>query len=202
MLEIENNVSKNWITICPKGDMLLEKDNSTKEYQLTYSMFNLKKLNINEFLSFKIYDLLKTLNTELIEDIQIINTNGDSEINLLFIFQNITKELGLKQRAMFLNIVKTITFSNNNKHRVIFEAKTNDNQLINDFETYNKKYSLLTCEFAKTIIDIENSNINMKYNFKILTKEDLPAYMENIIGLMMKKIFYNLKIFVDKLENN
>lgn len=202
MLEIENNVSKNWITICPKGDMLLEKDNSTKEYQLTYSMFNLKKLNINEFLSFKIYDLLKTLNTELIEDIQIINTNGDSEINLLFIFQNITKELGLKQRAMFLNIVKTITFSNNNKHQVIFEAKTNDNQLINDFETYNKKYSLLTCEFAKTIIDIENSNINMKYNFKILTKEDLPAYMENIIGLMMKKIFYNLKIFVDKLENN
>mgnify|MGYP003328522116 CR=1 FL=1 len=47
MLEIENNVSKNWVTICPKGDMLLEKDNATKEYQLTYSMFNLKKLNIN-----------------------------------------------------------------------------------------------------------------------------------------------------------
>lgn len=202
MLEIENNVSKNWITICPKGDMLLEKDNSTKEYQLTYSMFNLKKLNINEFLSFKIYDLLKTLNSELIEDIKIINTIGDSEINLLFIFQNITKELGLKQRAMFLNIVKTITFSNNNKHQVIFEAKTNDNQLIDDFEVYNKKYSLLTCEFAKTIINIENSNINMKYNFKILTKEDLPSYMENIIGLMMKKIFYNLKNFVDKLESN
>ena len=133
---------------------------------------------------------------------QIPKLIGDSEINLLFIFQNITKELGLKQRAMFLNIVKTITFSNNNKHQVIFEAKTNDNQLIDDFEVYNKNYSLLTCEFAKTIINIENSNINMKYNFKILTKEDLPSYMENIIGLMMKKIFYNLKNFVDKLESN
>ena len=93
-------------------------------------------------------------------------------------------------------------FLHSNKHQVIFEAKTNDNQFIDDYEVYNKKYSLLTCEFAKTIINIENSNINMKYNFKILTKEDLPSYMENIIGLMMKKIFYNLKNFVDKLESN
>lgn len=202
MLETENNLNKNWTTVCSKGDMLLEKDNFTKEYQLTYSMFNLKKLNINEFLSFKIYDLLKTLNSELIEDIKIINTNGDSEINLLFIFKNITKELGLKQRAMFLNVVKNITFSNSNKHQVIYNAKTIHDTEIENFETFNKNYSLLKCEFAKTIIDIENSDINMKYNFKILTKEELPSYMENIIGLMMKKIFYNLKNFVDKLENN
>ena len=165
-------------------------------------MFNLKKLNIDEFLSFKIYELLKTLNGELIEDIKIIKNNGESEINLLFIFQNITKELGLKQRAMFLNVVKNIIFSENNKHQVIFDAKTPDNTYIENFEYYNKNYSLLTCEFAKTKINIENSNINMNYHFKILTKEELPIYMENIIGLMMKKIFYNLKNFVDKLENN
>ena len=30
MLQIENNLSKNWITVCPKGNMLLEKDNTTK----------------------------------------------------------------------------------------------------------------------------------------------------------------------------
>ncbi len=31
--------------------------------------------------------------------------------------------------------------------------------------------------------------------------EELPQYMENMIGLMMKKIFYNVKKFVDKIED-
>lgn len=201
MSESSNNLEKEWIIVCSKGDMLLEKHNITKEFQLSYSMCNLKKLNLNEFLSFKIYDLLKKLNLDLIEDIKIINTNGESEINLLFIFQNITKEFGLKQKAMFLNVVKEVSFSEQEKHKVIYNAKTPDSN-IDNYELYNKKFSLLNCEFAKTIIDIKGSNIDMIYNFKILTKEDLPIYMENIIGLMMKKIFYNLKKFVDKLENN
>ena len=102
---------------------------------------------------------------------------------------------------MFLNVVKEVSFSEQEKHKVIYNAKTPDSN-IDNYELYNKKFSLLNCEFAKTIIDIKGSNIDMIYNFKILTKEDLPIYMENIIGLMMKKIFYNLKKFVDKLENN
>jgi len=69
-------------------------------------------------------------------------------------------------------------------------------------ETNNlKKYSILDCKFANTYITIQDINIDMKYNFLIHMNEELPQYMENMIGLMMKKIFYNVKKFVDKIED-
>ena len=49
-------------------------------------------------------------------------------------------------------------------------------------------------------ITIQDINISMTYNFLIHMKEELPQYMENMVGLMMKKIFYNVKKFVDKIE--
>ena len=56
-------------------------------------------------------------------------------------------------------------------------------------------------KFANTYITIQDINIDMKYNFLIHMNEELPQYMENMIGLMMKKIFYNVKKFVDKIED-
>ena len=44
-------------------------------------------------------------------------------------------------------------------------------------------------------------NINFEFDFQILISDDLPLYMENLIGLMFKKIFYNLKQFIDNLNN-
>ena len=65
-----------------------------------------------------------------------------------------------------------------------------------------KKYSILDCKFANTYVTIRDINIDMKYNFLINMKEELPQYMENMVGLMMKKIFYNVKKFVDKVEES
>ena len=33
-------------------------------------------------------------------------------------------------------------------------------------------------------------------------EEDLPKYMENIIGNLMKNIFINFKTFIEKTYNN
>ena len=44
--------------------------------------------------------------------------------------------------------------------------------------------------------------LDLYYKFNINTNEDLPIYMENYIGLMIKKIFFNLKVFIDNFDNN
>ena len=36
----------------------------------------------------------------------------------------------------------------------------------------------------------------------MLIKDELPIYMEDLIGFMLKKLFYNLKQFIDKINNN
>ena len=93
----------NFIQVCNKGNMLLEVDKNTREYRLIYQMKDLKRLNIEEFLSFKMYDLIKRLNPDLIEDIQVIKIHSENEIDVFFKFKNIAKELGMQQRCMILD---------------------------------------------------------------------------------------------------
>ena len=102
---------------------------------------------------------------------------------------------------MFLNNRKL--FENN---KIIFDTKSLSkqqllqNNLLND-EILNKISNLqeVKCEFAKLTINTKENIINMHYIFKIIVEEDLPKYLENITGLLIKKIFLNLKLFI---ENN
>tara|TARA_B100000902_G_C26994171_1_gene756571 strand:- start:203 stop:793 length:591 start_codon:yes stop_codon:yes gene_type:complete len=193
----------NFVQVCNKGNMLLQVDKTTREFQLTYSMTDLKRLNIDEFLSFKIYDLMARLNQDLIEDIQIIKIYNDDEIDVFFKFKNIAKELGMQQRCILLKTVRIIDKSDPNNIKIEFRSKSinKEDTDINFFKTIDlTKYSILQCKFANSFITIQDINIAMKYNFLILMNEELPQYMENMIGLMMKKIFYNVKKFVDKIE--
>ena len=44
-------------------------------------------------------------------------------------------------------------------------------------------------------------DLDFSIDFIISIEDQLPIYMENLIGLMIKKIFYNLKQFIDNLNN-
>ena len=184
--------------------MLLEVDKLSGEFRLTYNMTDLRRLNIHEFLSFKVYDLIKRLNPDLIDDIQIIKEHSDEEIDVFFKFKNMAKELGMRQRCMLLKTIRTTDDSDPMDIKVVFKARSLTAGEIQELAFPEKnilnQYSVLTCEFADTYIQIQGSDIKMRYNFLIRMQEELPQYMENMIGLMMKKIFYNVKRFVDRLE--
>ena len=194
----------NFIQVCNKGNMLLEVDKDTREYRLTYNMIDLKRLNIEEFLSFKMYELIQRLNPDLIEDIQVIKKHSENEIDVFFKFKNIAKELGMAQRCMIIKTQRIINNIDPQNVKVEFKSKSINKE--DCYQTFLKdidmsKFSVLNCKFANTFITINGSNISMQYNFLILMNEELPQYMENMIGLMMKKIFYNVKKFVDKIED-
>ena len=42
--------------------------------------------------------------------------------------------------------------------------------------------------------------MKLTYEFNIEFDENIPIYMENMFGLLMKKIFYNLKIFIENIQ--
>ena len=46
--------------------------------------------------------------------------------------------------------------------------------------------------YAKKIL-----TINFQIDFQLLIKDELPIYMEHLTGLMLKKLFYNLKLLRD-----
>ena len=80
------------------------------------------------------------------------------------------------------------------------------------------KYEPMVFNYGKTIINLNNLlpleltkinndenftnliNIDFSLDFIISIQDQLPIYMENLIGVMFKKIFYNVKQFIDNLN--
>ena len=225
-MEEETTISKNTV-ICNKGNILLEsyKLNNNKAYILKYDFKNLdpKKVNIKALLGFGTYELLEKINPDLIERILILNVLNENEADICIFLKHIAKEIGIKQKYILFRSTKGI---NHNNGLILFYNK--DLSLINSEvkEKYLKqlkidinKYEALIFNYGKTTININNLDfnelskldnnenfnniidINFNFDFQILISDDLPIYMENLIGLMFKKIFYNLKQFIDNLNS-
>lgn len=227
-MEEETSSTNNEITlVCNKGNMLLEsyKKDSKKAYILKYDFNNLdpNKVNIKSLLGFGTYELLEKINPDLIEKIIVLNILNINEADICIFLNPIAKEIGIKQKYLLFRTTKGINYNNGS---IVFYNK--DLSLINNEvkEKYLKqlkidknKYEPLIFNYGKTTINLSNldcnelskldnnknfnniMNINFELDFQILISDDLPLYMENLIGLMFKKIFYNLKQFIDNLNN-
>ena len=227
-MEEKNSLTENEKTlVCNKGNMLLEsyKKDSKKAYLLKYDFNNLdpNKVNIKALLGIDIYELMEKINPDLIEKIIILNVLNPNETDICILLKHIAKEIGIKQKYILFRTTRGINHINGS---IVFYNK--DLSLINSEvkEKYMKQlqldknnYEALLFNYGKTTIYLNNLdfnelskldnnenfnnnlNINFDFDFQILISDDLPLYMENLIGLMFKKIFYNLKQFIDNLNN-
>lgn len=209
--------------VCDKGNMLLYsylKDN-TKTYKLTFSMNNIdsSKINLTNFLSHNIYELLDKINSDLIEKIHILKIYNTNEADILMILKHIAKEIGIKQKYIIFNTKRIIDYKNNS---IFFTNKDinliNENLVKEYLQSINlekNKYEAILYNFGTIKISLTNTNIlelsnenntnkivntDFETHFQLIIKDKLPIYMENLIGLMIKKIFYNLKVFIDNLK--
>ena len=44
-------------------------------------------------------------------------------------------------------------------------------------------------------------SVKFSIDFQLTITDDLPIYMNNLIGLMFKKMFYNVKMFITNLNS-
>lgn len=224
--KILNNY-ENKSLVCNKGNMILEsyiKENK-KAYNLKYDFNKLdsSKVNINALMGIGIYELLENINKDLIEKIYILNILNENETDICILLNHIAKEIGIKQKYILFRTVRSFNHNNgtivfNNKDISIINPELKDIYL-NKININKNKYDPLIFNYGKTIITLNNLelnslnkiknneninkilDINFNLDFQILINDDLPIYMENLIGLMFKKIFYNLKQFIDNLNN-
>lgn len=212
-MEVEENILEEKI-VCNKGNMIL-KINKNKLYNLSFDLknLNIEKVNINSLLSPEIYNLIQETTKELIEKIYILNSINENETDICILIKSIAKEVGIKAKYMIFRTIRNINLEDDN---IEFENKDLSKIDINLLEKYKKeinldlnKYEPMIFEYGKTYINKITNNVNLtslidinfSIDFIISIKDYLPIYMENIIGLMFKKIFYNLKVFIDKLNN-
>ena len=190
--------------ICGKGDMLLSEIKSfnfnTRSYNLAFTI-QVPNTNVASLTGFEIYDLLEAQNKELIEKIIIINKT-DNEADICILINHIAKEIGIKQKFMLFRSTKILNKLNNsvtfyNKDVKLICEKLKEDYL-KQLNIINSNYEALIYNYGKTQINVYNDNndvSSVKFNidFQVIVDDDLPLYMENLVGLMFKKMFYNLK---------
>lgn len=216
--------------VCNKGNMILTEitmpDTLQQVYNLKFTFKNLNpsKVNIKALLSPSIYELIEQVTPDLVEKIYILNVLNENETDVCILLKSFGKELGIKPKYMIFRTTRGINyFSNNicfyNKDITLVDpSKLILNNYIKQIQLDTSKYEPIIFNYGKTKIDLNNlepqellrlnneqsftsiMNIDFSIDFIATLEDDLPIYMQNIVGMMFKKIFYNLKEFIDKLN--
>jgi hypothetical protein len=190
--------------ICGKGDMLLSEiknfNFNTRSYNLAFTI-QVPNSNVASLTGFEIYDLLEAQNKELIEKIIILDKT-ENEATLCILISHIAKEIGIKQKYMLFRSTKILNKLNNSVTFYNKDVKLICEQLKEDYlkqlNLINSNYEALIYNYGKTQINVYNdsndvSSVKFNIDFQVIVDDDLPLYMENLVGLMFKKMFYNLK---------
>jgi hypothetical protein len=213
--------------VCNKGNMLLNEINmpltNNKAYNLQFEFNNLNtsKVNSDLLLTTQLYELLEKVNVDLIEKIHILNVLNERETDICIILKHFAKEIGIKQKYILFRSTKYLNKLNNSvtyyNKDLIYEHKDLIDNYLSIIKLDNNKYEPVTFNFGKTVIsvaheivlpstinedDTHDKFIHVKFSidFQISIADDLPIFMNNLIGVMFKKMFYNVKSYIDNLN--
>jgi hypothetical protein len=214
--------------VCDKGNMILncitDRELNRKCYNLKFDFNNLdpNKVNIKSLMDPSIYNLFEKISPELVEKIYILNIINNNETDICILMKPIAKEIGIKPKYMMFRTSRQINYNANTITFYNTDLSRLDNNL---YENYKRSinlnsniYDKMTFNYGKTQIKINNLNenelnkldseenftsilnINFSIDFIITIQDPLPIYMENLIGLMLKKLFHNLKLFIENIN--
>ena len=179
--------------ICSKKDIILTLNNNTKNYNINFNTLS-TNIDLQKYTNFNIYKLLFELNKDIIESIEIIDLLSDDEANILIILKEIGDTIKIPKNYLYLTINKIY-----NNNEILFESTNNDNidKIKNKIIGCNKtisEYSVLK------IINNDNKLIfNYEFNFKMVLQQS--KFVNNIVALLIKKVFYKLKLFIENSNN-
>jgi hypothetical protein len=203
---MNDNTQYNFKTICVKEKMHLKREKNNNIYLLQFLAEN-NNVNLYTMINLDIYNLMFTLNKDNFEKIEmhgIVSTTlscgsgsgsenkNVNEVNVLFLFKPFASDLGIKPKYMYVRVTE-VCEPNKKTYNCVDIDYPNPEEL--------KNYDKVVNTISSMVVNFESYHkINISYIFKLDLSHSLPIYMENIMGLIMKKVFLNLKQFIELIH--
>ena len=130
--------------------------------------------------------------------------NDSTEHNILYKFRDIGGDLGSLKTYMYVNTKVAKRFASNGNIEIIFTSKSVPFE--QHTELVKQKYKLLEYPlYIQKYIYQENatnSNIQVLHMFKLKPDQEteLTVSMENAIGILIKKMYFRLKVAIESLN--
>ena len=180
----------NIVTIDKKEGILLSKNKSNGMFCLWLKVCN-PKINLPTLVNVHLVELLAKLNPDVIEKVEIIKSDDESEIHAFYLFKRVGADLGIPQKCM---LTRTVSKQENNK--IVLSG----HDMPINFELPKGVTPLTESSSEMTVTWTNPHEIEMTYIFSATLHERLPVYMENTMGLLTKKMFHRMKTFIEKME--
>lgn len=177
--------------ICDKDNVILRRNEELNTFSLTFELKN-EKIELSKIINLKLYTLLYELNKDIIESVEILSET-ETESTILLIFKQFGAELGMSQKYMCLH-----TVMERREGSIIMRSETatsgRDNlKGISNCEEIISPYTNLFVRMKS------ESEAVVDYFFNMKMDDELPIYMENMIGILMKKTLLRVKEFIEKI---
>jgi len=187
--------------------MRLGKNTEMKLFTLEYSYHN-PNFHLLGLINMNIHKLLYEVNKDIMEAIDIIpNPDDASEYNILYKFRDIGGDLGGLKTYMFVNTKVAKRFASNGNTEIIFTSKSvpfDGHSILHDQKYKLLEYPLYIQKFIYQSESDEDrvSNIQVLHMFKLKPDQDteLTVAMENAIGILIKKMYFRLKVAMESLR--
>ena len=193
---LSNSVFNNndYNILSSKNDVILFKSkNENNSYRISFNISSatILKENIkpNKYVNLKLYEILEFLNKDVIEKIEYKKLENENDSYLiLFKFNHLGKEFGMKKKYM-LTTVKFVNSNDNNYAGIVSKYAKLENNEISDYDE-------IKCENSNLLAFTYEGGIGVYYDFKIEVLDELPNYMKDFGAMLMKKIFIRMREYI------
>lgn len=183
------------IVICNSHDIKLSsiKKDGVSSFRIQFDVKN-PHYNLNNAIGFDLFDLLGELNKDTIEESYIEKYDDTTKIVISgLIFKQIGKDFGITQKYMFSTIEKVSI------EQDVFRFVLSQIDKPSSIHVPKEAESIIKSSSALDIKLVDSHHAIFVYLFSIEFAEDIPSHMDNMPGLLMKKIFFRLKHFLDNI---
>ena len=189
--------------ICSKNNIILKRFinninnninniNNTNYFTIELQIMNKLNIDMKNIINYKLFNFIGLVNTDTIEKSEIVDMISDVEVNVLYIFKRFGSDLGISKKYCFLNTIIEYTSEN----QILIRSKSIPYEKIIEAEP-------IICNDAKLYAtNLNKPSVDIHYTFNLNIEEELPIYMQNILGLLMKKILNNFKVFIENINNS
>ena len=209
--------------MCSKNDVILKRElqlqnvnvvnaNANSNTFIIDFEINNSRIDLERFCNFNIFKLMFELNREdAIQDLRITDHGGNDDGNnddnvkdMLLIFKRKGDDIGIKQKYMNLRLTLNTTSASTSTSVSNFVFGCVDTEPIYNSSDIGTDLSRAEriCDigavFCMSLLDRNRLRIQFMFSVPAPAKQQ-PSYIENSLGMVMKKILSRVKTFIEQM---
>ena len=186
--------------LCRKYGVSIDIKQSERYYRIyTQTPIIEKHKNFIDLIKNKqFYDLVTELNSDMIDELKIVKTEGNSD-TMLILFKNIGSDISLSKNTKSLYFNNTIVIEDDTHVKLLGKTLNNEyDDYDYDYDEYDDddKDNSTTIDYIDVLVKEENNKFHIELQFKYSGKKN-PVFVENASAFLFRKLLYRLKCHLE-----